>query len=339
MTFFPRPLPSPKELHKRLPLTAHQQHTLAENQKEAIAILQGHEPRLVIFAGPCSIHSPALALKYAAKIKQLAAKVSDRIFLVMRVFLEKPRTQFGWKGFLYDPFLDGSNAIHEGIHRSRALLLDIITLGVPMATEFLDPFLSPYHSDLITWGIIGARTSASQIHRQMASHLSIPIGFKNDTNGQVDNAIFGALAAHHPQTLIGVNPEGQVCSLHSRGNPHTHLILRGSVRTSNYDPLSIAQAIHQQRLLGLYSRLIIDCAHGNSNKKDDKQSEVFHAVLNQWQQGNNVIAGLMLESHLEGKHRLSLTDPCLDWETTAELIFSAYNDLKPLFPKKSPQIS
>ena len=324
MTLTSTSLPTPKELYEKLPLAEKIYIDIKAKREEAKAILNGQESRFVIFAGPCSIHSPSLAIQYAAKIKKLANQVSDRIFLVMRVFLEKPRTRFGWKGFLYDPFLDGSHAICEGIYRSRALLLEIAELGVPIATEFLDPFLFSYYSDLITWGIIGARTSASQIHRQMASHLCTPVGFKNDTNGQVDNAIFGALAANHPQTLIGIDPNGKVCSLRSQGNAHTHLILRGAAYRPNYDPLSIDQVIHRQRLLGLYSRLIIDCAHGNSNKQDDKQSEVFHAVLSQWQKGNNVITGLMLESHLEGKYRLSLTDPCLDWSTTAELILSAY---------------
>jgi 3-deoxy-7-phosphoheptulonate synthase len=324
------PLPTPSDLIKSFPLRKKERKTLSLSRMTSEHLLKGEDDRLVIFTGPCSIHDPEIALEYASLLKQLSQKVGERIFLVMRVFIEKPRTQFGWKGYLYDPLLDGSDEIKQGLHCSRELLLKLVRMNVPIATEFLDPILSAYTQDLVTWGIVGARTSSSQVHRQMASHLPMPIGFKNETNGTIDNAICAALAARHPQTSVGIDKNGQICSMKTAGNPYTHVVLRGSQTSSNYDHLSIHKAIQKQRLYGLNSRLLIDCAHGNSQKDPQKQQEVFVNVLEQIQEGNNLIMGLMLESHLQGGNALSLTDPCLDWEATKKLILWAYQSLPQL---------
>ncbi len=317
------PLPSPKQLSQQLPLSARCKRFVHKARATAQAIMTGRSTRFALFVGPCSIHSPPLALEYAMKLQALASEVRDHFFLVMRVFLEKPRTQFGWKGFVYDPFLDDSLAIKEGLCCSRALLRDLADLAVPVATEFLDPFLSPYYSDLITWGMIGARTSASQIHRQMASALPMPIGFKNDVSGQIDQAIFSALAARRAQTLTAISADGELCATKSTGNPYTHIILRGGAETSNYDPTAIAQTLKRQRFFNLDAKLIVDCAHGNAQKQAEKQKVSFSSVMSQYHRGNCAIMGAMLESHLQEGRLLSLTDPCLDWETTQEMILES----------------
>lgn len=324
---FLTPLPTPDTLINEYPLSKEEEKYVSLSRLTGEHIMRGKDDRLIIFAGPCSIHDTEIALEYAIRLKELSQKVEERIFIVMRVFLEKPRTQFGWKGFLYDPLLDGSYEIERGLHASRELLLKLVQLGVPIATEFLDTVLPAYTQDLVTWGIVGARTSPSQIHRQMASHLPMPMGFKNETDGTVDNAICGALAARHPQASIGIDGEGKISSIKTSGNPYTHVILRGSQTSSNYDHLSIHEAIQKQRLYSLNSRLIIDCAHGNSQKDPKKQQLAFCDVLEQIEEGNNLIMGMMLESHLQGGNALSITDSCLDWKTTEELILWAYQSL------------
>lgn len=334
MTFFSHPLITPEKLEKIYPFSPYHKQRILKTRKEGENILKNSDERFIIFAGPCSIHNQQIALDYGAKLKALYEKVKDRLFLIMRVFLEKPRTQFGWKGYLYDPNLDGTSEIDEGLIASRKLLLNLMEYEIPLATEFLDPLLFSYHSDFFTWGIIGARTSASQIHRQMASILNFPIGFKNETDGTLDNAIYGALAARHPQTAIGIDTQGRICSLPSQGNPYTHLILRGSVCSPNYDFLSISQAIYKKRLLGLTAPIIVDCAHGNSEKIANNQIYVMHSILKQIIEGNHLIAGTMLESHLQGEHALSITDPCIDWEITEELVFNAYESLQPILNTK-----
>jgi 3-deoxy-7-phosphoheptulonate synthase len=324
---FLKPLPTPDDLTSAFPLSKEEKKSVALSRLTAEHLLRGEEDRLAIFAGPCSIHNPEIALEYASFLKQLSQKVEERIFLIMRVFLEKPRTQFGWKGYLYDPFHDGSDEIEKGLYHSRELLLKLVQIGIPIATEFLDPILPAYTQDFITWGIVGARTSSSQVHRQMASHLPMPIGFKNETDGTIDNAICAALAARHPQASIAIDGQGKICSMKTSGNPYTHVILRGAQSSPNYDHLSIHETIQKQRLYGLNSPLLIDCAHGNSQKDPHKQKEVFINILEQIQEGNNLLMGLMLESHLQGGNALSLTDPCLDWKSTEQLILWAYQSL------------
>ncbi len=323
------PLLTPNELQQKFPLNPDQEELLRDFRKMGQDILSGNTQKFVAIVGPCSIHDPAVAIEYAKRLQSLQEKVSDHIFLVMRVFVEKPRSQFGWKGFVYDPLLDGSHTIDVGLSRTRELLIELTNMEIPIATEFLDPLLIPYYSELITWGMIGARTTASQVHRQMASQLSIPIGFKNETDGTIDNAIAGALAARMPQALLGIDGEGKVAIIHSQGNPNTHLVLRGGTLFPNYDPISISETIQKKRLAGLYSPIIIDCAHGNSQRDAEKQKEVFYSVLEQIEQGNNLIMGTMIESHLEGGNAVSFTDPCLDWESTESMLLDAYNALKP----------
>ena len=329
------PLLSPSEIEKEYPLSPHYKQIVRQNRMMGENIMRSDDERFIIFAGPCSIHEKEVALQYASHLKELAKKVEDRIFLIMRVFLEKPRTQFGWKGYVYDPELDGSYEIEKGLISARTLLLELMKYEIPIATEFLDPLLLHYHQDFFTWGIVGARTAASQIHRQMASHLNLPVGFKNETDGTLDNAICGALAARHPQTSIGINEEGKICKIKSQGNPYTHLILRGSSEHPNYDELSVSEAIHRQRVYGLSTPLIIDCAHGNSQKNPQKQIEVFQSVLDQIMEGNHIIVGTMLESHLQEGNAISITDPCLDWKTTEELILNAHSALTSVLCAKS----
>ena len=322
-----RRLPTPNELMNKIPLPQEGRRKVRQTRLVGEKILRGDDERVVIFVGPCSIHNPDIALEYATLLKTLSQKVDERIFILMRVFIEKPRTQFGWKGFLYDPFLNESYDIEKGLYDSRKLLLQLVQIDIPIATEFLDPILSFYTQDLVSWGIIGARTSSSQIHRQMASHLPMPIGFKNGIDGNVDHAIYGALVARCTQPFIGIDGTGMISSITTCGNAYTHLILRGSLDSGNYDPLSVRTAIQKQRLHDLYSRLLIDCAHGNSMKDPEKQSIAFSNVLEQIIEGNNLIMGVMLESHLEGGNALSITDPCLNWETTEKLILWAYHYL------------
>ena len=321
-------LPTPATLKKQLPLLKKETVTLSFFRKTSTKILNRKERKIALIVGPCSIHDPQLALEYAHCLKALSVRVKKRIFIVMRVFLEKPRTHLGWKGFVYDPLLDGSYAMEKGLHASRKLLLALAQMGIPVATEFLDPIVSRYTEDLITWGIIGARTAASPIHRQMAAQLSMPIGFKNEMDGSIASSIYAALVARYPQTSIGIDEKGEVCTIQTCGNPHTHLILRGSQTRSNYDPVSIDETMQAQHTHGLDAPLLIDCAHGNSQKDPNKQPLVFQSVIEQIMEGNGKIAGMLLESHLKGGRDLSLTDPCLDWKLTEALILWAYHLLE-----------
>lgn len=324
-------LPSPAQIKNELPLTARE--FIADSRATAERILQRTDERLVAIVGPCSIHDPESALEYARRLKNLTPEIDKTFFPIMRLFIEKPRTRLGWKGMLYDPHLDGSNDIASGLRKSRALFLEIANLGVPCAAELLEPIVAPYFDDLLVWGLIGARTSASQPHRQMASGLHFPIGFKNDFRGELDVAISGILTSRIPHSHIGIDSKGHIAALHTRGNPLSHLVLRGSDNHPNYDPTSIAKALQTLRDHRLEPRLLVDCSHGNCEKDYRKQKTVFESVLSQAQE-NKAIAGIMLESHLfAGKQPLgddrsllnygiSITDPCLDWEETASLLRS-----------------
>jgi len=326
------PLITPEAIRRKFPLSPRQRGAVLKYRDVAKRLMLGEDERLVVFAGPCSIHDPHSALEYGRKFKELAEKISDQIFLLMRVFLEKPRTQFGWAGFLCDPYLDGSYEVEKGLVASRELLLQLTAEGVPIVTEFLDPILSIYTRDVVTWGIIGARTSSSQIHRQLASQLPMPVGFKNEVSGMPDHAICGALSANRPQLSLSIDGGGRVCALKTPGNSFTHMILRGGVKEPNYDRVSISRVIQKQYLYGLTSRLLIDCSHGNSQNDPEKQRDVFASVLEQIQEGNRFIMGMMVESHIQGGNALSLTDPCLDWEGTEELLLRSYRSLKKAQP-------
>ncbi len=329
-------LPSPRELRASLPLSSSQSAFIASSRKTAIDLLLRKDPRLLIVLGPCSIHDTKSALEYAERVYELSKKVKDFAFLVMRAYVEKPRTQAGWKGMLYDPHLDGSYAIGEGLELSRRLLIALAEKKVPVATEFVDPIASPYLDDLITWGFIGARTSASQPHRQLASSLPFPIGFKNGVDGNIEQAIHAQVAASAPHVFMQVDLEGKLAAKKSEGNPFGHVVLRGSLSGINYDPLSIARILKKISLFGIKPRILVDCAHDNSQKLPEKQKEAFCSVLKQIAQGTPGIFGFMLESHLQGgnqslseegasslKYAVSITDPCLDWASTAELILEA----------------
>ncbi len=315
-------LPSPQEIISLFPGP----NNISDKRNAATAILNGEDPRLALIVGPCSIHDPDAALDYAKKLAELQKRLSH-CFLIMRVFIEKPRTTIGWKGLVYDPFLDQSNELIPGIEICRKLLCAIAQLDLPIATEFLDPLLTPYFEDLITWGFIGARTCSSQIHRQLASRLSLPIGFKNDVDGNIDRAIEGIITARSPHTFPAINLSGQLRRITSRGNANAHLVLRGSDKETNYDPLTLSFALQKLSAAHLSESLIIDCAHGNSKKDPERQKHTFISIL---EQKNRAIRGLMLESFLlEGKQQSainfgqSITDPCLDWQTTEALILYA----------------
>ena len=319
-------LPSPAQLKKQLPCNDFV--TIA--RKTAAAVLQREDPRLVCIVGPCSIHDPKAALEYAKRLKKLSAVVEHSLFIVMRVFCEKPRTRAGWKGMLYDPILDGSSNIADGLYLTRKLLFDLAELHLPCASEFLDPLAASYYEDLITWGFIGARTSASQPHRQMASRFSFPIGFKNTIFGQISPAINGVLAAQVSHAYLGIDESGKVSACQSQGNPLAHLVLRGSEEGPNFNEESVQRALYLLNEHSIETGIIIDCSHGNSGKDYSKQKIALSSLLEQVAQGTNKIAGFMIESHLREGHQpksstygVSITDPCIGWEATEELLLKA----------------
>lgn len=325
-------LPSYKELKTTLPLVHASRLFIEESRQTVRGILNGHDPRLILIVGPCSIHDRQAAKEYAFHLGQLAKSVAAQFFLIMRVYCEKPRTANGWKGFLYDPLLDGSHAMHLGIEWTRQLLIELAAMKIPAATEFLDPLTAFYYDDLITWGSVGARTASSQTHRQLASGMQMPIGFKNGVAGNVTAAVNGAFAASLPHTYMRICENGNPTIARTAGNLDTHIVLRGGDAGPNYDPSSVSDALARLKKVKLPQRLLIDCSHQNSGKKHEKQPNVFQSVLHQIVEGNTNIKGLMLESHLhagnqtlpqdlsELKYGVSITDPCLDWASTAHLI-------------------
>ncbi len=324
-------LPYPTQLKSEFPLSPTGRAFIAKAREASHQILKRSDERLAAIIGPCSIHDSESALEYAHRVKKLISEIDSSMFLIMRLFVEKARTRLGWKGMLYDPHLDGSNDIATGLRKSRKLFVELAELGIPCATELLEPLIAPYFDDLIVWGMIGARTSASQPHRQMASGLSFPIGFKNDIHGELDVAISGILTSRIAHSHIGIDSRGKIAALETRGNSLSHLVLRGSEHFSNYDPASVAKALRVLHSQHLEPRIIIDCSHGNSSKDHRKQKIAFESVIEQSLE-NKAIAGFMLESHLfAGKQPLgddrsllsygvSITDPCLGWEETESLL-------------------
>ncbi len=333
------PIPSPLEIKKRFSLSTKAKRFLLNAREEARLIVSGRDDRKAFIVGPCSIHDKISALEYAQRFKQLASEVEDTSFLIMRVYFEKSRTSTGWKGLLYDPYLDGSHDMQTGLLMTRELLLMLAELQVPIAAEFVDPLAACYFEDLITWGFIGARTSASQPHRQFASSLQIPVGFKNSTDGNLDDAIHGIAASCISHTFLGIDENGKLSMKRSDGNPYTHIVLRGGNELTNYDALSISSAIDKLEKSQLFPRIMIDCSHGNCQKQWDKQKNVFFDVMQQLERGNECICGLMLESHLNSGYQslgedpsslayaISITDPCIDWTTTEALMHSAHQML------------
>jgi 3-deoxy-7-phosphoheptulonate synthase len=325
-----RALISPALLQEELPITPQAEATV-ERARAAIGdVLQGRDTRLVAVVGPCSIHDAGLALDYAAKLKEASARLGDALLVVMRVYFEKPRTTVGWKGFINDPRLDGSFRINEGLRRARALLLQLAEMGLPAGTEFLDLLSPQYISDLISWGAIGARTTESQTHRQLASGLSCPVGFKNGTDGGVKVAADAIVSARAPHAFMGMTKMGQAAIFETRGNADCHVILRGG-RQPNYDAASVQAACEVLKASGLREQVMIDFSHANSSKQHRRQLEVGASVAQQIERGDARITGVMIESHLhEGRQDLqpgvppqygvSITDACIGWSDTEPLL-------------------
>jgi 3-deoxy-7-phosphoheptulonate synthase len=294
----------------------------------------------MVVVGPCSIHDLKAAHEYADKLRELANEVNDTLLLLMRVYFEKPRTTIGWKGLINDPYLDDSFHIEKGLFMARELLLDLNDMGLPAATEALDPIMPQYLSDLVSWTAIGARTSESQTHREMSSGLSMAVGFKNATDGTLSVAINALQSVSHPHHFLGINQKGQCAVFHTRGNNYGHIVLRGGGGRQNYDSVSIAMCEKELIKVGLPVNIVVDCSHGNSNKDPGLQSLVAENCINQILEGNNSIVGLMLESHLHWgnqpltkdisqlKHGVSITDACIDWSTTEQVVRSAREKLR-----------
>ncbi len=333
-----KPLISPADIKLKLPLPDDATKTVINSRHDIENILTKKDERLLVIAGPCSIHDRDAALEYAERMKHLQNSVKKKINLVMRVYFEKPRTTVGWKGLINDPFLDSSYNINEGLEKARSLLIEINRMGLPCATEILDPITPQYIAGLLSWVAIGARTTESQTHREMASGLSMPVGFKNTTDGSLDSAVNAMLAARSPQHFLGINPEGYSSMVSTDGNAFGHLVLRGGSHP-NYDPLSIKKAMDKLNERNLYDSILIDCSHDNSGQKQKGQPFVFKSVLDQRLEGNTSIIGMMLESNLfEGNQKfskdsgklqygVSITDECISWETTERLLLCAYEQL------------
>jgi len=322
-----------------VPVKPEQIHTVFKSRNDIQNIINESSEKIIILVGPCSIHDVQACLEYANKLKKLSQKVDDKIMIVMRTYFEKPRTTTGWKGFINDPNLNDSFDVHEGLRKARGFLNQVLHIGLPTATEFLDPFMPQYYADLISWGAIGARTVESQTHRQLSSGLSMPVGFKNGTGGSIQIAIDAIIAAKNQHVFLGINEKGQASVVKTSGNPYGHLILRGGKTGPNYDEESVTSAAESLINNGLTPKLIIDCSHGNSSKDYKNQSKVFKSVIKQKLNGQNAIFGLMLESHLNPgnqkissnpndlQYGVSVTDQCVGWDETEDLINWAYNEL------------
>ena len=330
-----RPLVAPALLHQDLAPDATALNTVTSARKRIQAILRGDDQRLLAVVGPCSVHDVAAAREYAERLAPIRERLKDRLEVVMRVYFEKPRTTVGWKGLINDPHLDGSYDINTGLRRARGLLLDLAREGMPAATELLDPVVPQYIADLISWTAIGARTTESQTHREMASGLSMPIGYKNSTDGSATIAINAMQAASKPHHFLGINRDGQASIVSTTGNPDGHLVLRGGNRGSNYHVDAVSEAAAELKKYGLENRLMVDCSHANSNKDFRRQSDVLASIADQLRSGSKHLMGVMIESHLvEGNQKIpadlsqltygqSITDACISLETTEQIL----NDL------------
>ena len=330
---------TPNQVKEKLPLTKSAEHTILQFRQEIEHILDFKDSRKFIVVGPCSIHDPKAAIEYAEKLKVIADKVHDKLLLIMRVYFEKPRTTVGWKGLINDPDMDDSFHVERGILIARSLLLKLAELGLPTATEALDPIIPQYISELVCWSAIGARTTESQTHREMASGLSMPVGFKNGTDGNINVALNALKSAQTPHNFLGINQKGQVSVFQTRGNSHGHVILRGGSQP-NYDPENVKLVEEQLKAAGLPPRIVIDCSHGNTNKDYRLQPAVLENIIQQIVAGNNSILGMMLESNLyegnqpitgkreELQYGVSVTDKCISWEETERIILAAHAKLK-----------
>lgn len=327
---------APRAMKAELPMTEAANRTVVAGREAVKRILCKKDSRVLAIIGPCSIHDPEAALDYASRLNTLRQELADRLYIVMRVYFEKPRTTVGWKGLMYDPYLDGSDDMATGLRVARQLLIDINTMGLPAGTEMLDPITPQYHADLITWAVIGARTTESQTHREMASGLSMPVGFKNSTDGNLQIAINAMESACHPHTFLGIDQDGQTCMVRTQGNPWGHVVLRGGSSGPNYDAQSLAEAARALQRAELDSVLMVDCSHANSNKQHERQEEVWNDLVAQRVAGNRDLVGIMVESNLGAgnqkipadrsqlRYGVSVTDPCVDWQTTERMLRHAH---------------
>lgn len=343
-------LTTPEDIKAALPRSEAANKTVADGRAAVKAVIDGDDHRLLVVVGPCSIHDPDAAIDYAKRLKTLAEKVDDTLLIVMRVYFEKPRTTVGWKGLINDPYLNGSFAIEDGMRLGRKLLRDIAELGLPTGTEALDPISPQYYHDLISWTAIGARTTESQTHREMSSGLSTAVGFKNGTDGGLSVATNALLSVAHPHSFLGLDPAGRVCIIHTKGNSHGHIVLRGGGGKPNYDSVSVAlceQALRKQKLM---PNIMIDCSHANSNKDEKLQPLVLDNIAHQILDGNQSIFGVMLESNLNGGNQkiqedkkamaygVSVTDACIDWETTEKSLLQLRDQLKAVLPTRQRKV-
>ncbi|MBJ7537786.1 3-deoxy-7-phosphoheptulonate synthase [Marinomonas transparens] len=341
------PLVTPSQLKQSLPVSDAVSKHVAESREVIKNIMDGKDHRLAIVIGPCSIHDPAAALDYATRLKALAAKLDDTLYIIMRAYFEKPRTTVGWKGLINDPNLDGTFDIEKGMKIGRKLLIDLAEMGLPLATEALDPISPQYIQDLISWSAIGARTTESQTHREMSSGLSGPIGFKNGTDGSMTVAVNAMQSASHPHSFLGINESGQVSIVNTKGNEYGHVVLRGGNGQPNYDAANVALSEAALTAAKLKHNIMVDCSHENSNKKPERQVTVVEDSTQQILDGNNSIMGLMIESNIgwgnqkvpanlaDLEYGVSITDACIDWETTEKSLTDMANALRDVLPKRS----
>lgn len=331
---------TPEALKQNIPLSESAERTVIEGRQTIQRILDREDPRLLVVIGPCSIHDPEAARDYARRLRKLADAVSDSLYIVMRVYFEKPRTTVGWKGLINDPHLNDSFEIEEGLHIARRLLVDLAEIGLPLATEALDPISPQYLQDCISWSAVGARTTESQTHREMASGLSGPVGFKNGTDGSLDVAVNALQSVASPHNFLGIDQAGQVAVIRTRGNAYGHVVLRGGNGKPNYDSVSVTLAEQELHKAGLKANLMVDCSHANSNKDPALQPLVMENVTHQILDGNRSIIGLMIESNIgwgsqkisedrsQLEYGVSITDACIDWPTTERTLTEMAEQLK-----------
>ncbi len=329
------PLDTPREIKRALPAGEKSARITAVGRAEARAILHGKDARFLAIVGPCSIHDPEAALDYARRLAQLRGELSETLCIFMRVYFEKPRTTVGWKGLINDPRMNGSCDLDAGLRLARRLLIEITSLGLPVATEFLDPIVPQYAADVVSWTAIGARTTESQTHREMASGLSMPVGFKNGTDGSIQTALDALLSARSSHSFLGIDQDGRTAVVVTSGNPDTHVVLRGGREGSNYDSRNTAETERRLRAAGLHAGFMVDCSHANSAKNPRRQALVWRTILAQRRRGRASLIGAMLESNLEEgsqpvnpdrrklRYGVSVTDACIDWKTTERLLRAA----------------
>jgi 3-deoxy-7-phosphoheptulonate synthase len=333
------PLITPRQLEVEAPLSPAARQTVLRSRDAIKHMLLGQDPRMLVIVGPCSIHDPKAALEYARRLAELQQRYASTMEIVMRVYFEKPRTTIGWKGLIYDPHLNDTFDIPQGLRAARQLLLAVTEMGLPAATEFLDPIVPQYIDDLVSWAAIGARTTESQTHRQMASGLSMPVGYKNSTTGDLQVAVDAMISARSPHAFLGIDQDGRTCVVNTTGNRWGHVILRGGGNQTNFDPESVGRAVEVLTKAKLTPMVMVDCSHANSFKKHERQEEGWRSTLEQRCRGNKALLGLMLESNLfEGRQNLdgdpsqlqygvSITDACLGWDKTAQLLAEAHEQL------------